>query len=420
MPMDVSSLQITLEEGANWTRTLSVVVPADLVQTERQATVKKLAKQIRIPGFRAGKVPAQVIEKRFGSAINQELVDRVVQEAFREILKDRDLRPISEGQVSRVDFDGTSDLSFDVQFEVAPVINLESTGGFTIERPPVRVGDAEIDQVLGRLQEQQGTWVPVEEGSPEKGDRVSVRIQRLEVEGDEPRPYEFVLGQDEAIPDVEAAIQSLSVGQEGDFTVAFPEDFPTEEKRGQQDALRIWLDARKMRELPELNDEFAGQVGDFESLAVLRTRIEEDLRKEAEREQEGIVRQRLLDALVEANPFDVPQSMVDHYIRSMIGEEQKLTDAQMSAARQQLGSQAESAVKVSLALEAYIAAREIAVSEEDIDSRIEEMASRAETDPGELYARLQKSGQLERLERELLESRAFEALASESTITEGA
>jgi len=420
MPMDVSSLQITMEEGARWSRTLSIVVPADLVQSERQNAVKKLSKQIRIPGFRAGKVPAQVIEKRFGPAINQELVDRVVNEAFREVLKDRDLRPISEGQVSRVDFDGSSDLSFDVQFEVSPNITLSTTGGFKIERPPVRIGDEEVNQVLGRLQEQHSTWVPATKGKPKDGDRVQVRIQRLEEEGDEPRPYEFVLGKGEAIPDIEKAIRTLSIGKEGDFTITFPEDFPTEEKRGQEDSVRIFLDGRKSQELPALDDAFAAQLGEFESMDALRTRVEEDLRKEAERESEGIMRQRLLEALVAANPFEAPQSMVDHYIRSLIGEEQKLTDAQMGMAREQLGTQADAAVKTALALEAYIALKEIKVSEDDVDTRIEEMATRAGTDPGALYTRLQKSGQLERLERELLESRAFDALASESTITEAA
>jgi trigger factor len=418
--MDVSSLQISLEEGTRWSRTLSIVVPADLVQSERQNAVKKLAKQIKIPGFRAGKVPSQVIEKRFGPAINQELVDRVVNEAFREVLKERDLRPISEGQVSRVDFDGTADLSFDVQFEVAPEITLGTTGGFKIERPAVNIGDEQVTEVLARLREQHGTWVPATKGKPKDGDRVQVRIQRLDDSGDEPRPYEFVLGKNEAIPDIEVGIRTLSIGKEGDFTITFPDDFPTEEKRGQQDSVRIFLDGRKTQELPALDDAFAGQLGDFESLDALRTRVQEDLRKEAERESEGVVRQRLLEALVDANPFEAPHSMVDHYIRSLIGEEQKLSEAQMTMAREQLGTQADAAVKTALVLEAYIAKKEIKVSEEDVDTRIEEMATRAGTEPGALYTRLQKSGQLERLERELLESQAFEALASESTITEAA
>lgn len=418
MPMDVSSLQVSLEEGERWKRTLSITVPSEIVQAERQAAVRKLSGQIRLPGFRAGKVPAGVIEKRFGPAINQELVDRVVGEAYREVLRDRDLRPISEGDVSKVDFDGTSDLTFEVSFDVAPDLPLERTSGFAVTRPSFTVGDAEVDQVLDRVREQHGTWVPTESGSPASGDRVSVRIQRLVDEDDEPRPYEFQLGKEEAIPEIEAAIQTLEVGGEGDFTVTFPEDFPTEEKRGTSDELRIFLDGYKTLELPEVTDAFAAEVGDFETVDALRTRIMEDLRKEAEEEAEAAVRGQLLEQLLAANPFDVPDSMIDQYIRSMIGNEQELLPEQMAEARTQLGDQAGHAVKRFLLVEEFARKFELAATEDEVDERIEEMATRAGTDPGDLYARLQKAGRIERMEREITEQKVFDALKAESTITE--
>jgi trigger factor len=418
MSMDVSRFQVSLEEGERWRRTLSITVPAEIVQAERQAAVRKLAGRIKLPGYRAGKVPAQIIEKRFGPALNQELVDRVVGEAYREVLKERDLRPISEGEVSKVDFDGSAELSFEVSFDVAPELPLERTGGFTVERPALQVGDAEVDQVLGRLREQHGTWVPADAGTPEVGDRVNVRLQRLSVEGDEPRPYEFRLGQDEAIPEVEAAIRTLEVGGEADFTVTFPDDFPNEEKRGAKDELRISLDGRKVLELPELDDDFAKKVGDFDSLDTLRARIREDLEKEAEEEVEAVVRGRLLEQVLAANPFQVPVTMIDQYIRSMIGEEQELSPEQMAEARTQLGQQAEYAVKRFLVIEEYARTRDLAATESELDERIEAMAGKAGTNPGELWARLQKAGRIERLEREITERKVFDALKAESTITQ--
>jgi trigger factor len=419
MSIDVSRLQVSLEEGERWRRTLSITVPAEIVQAERQAAVRKLSGQIRLPGFRAGKVPPGVIEKRFGPALNQELVDRVVGEAYREVLKDRDLRPISEGEVSKVDFEGESDLSFQVSFEVAPEVEIRVAEGFKVTRPALSVGEAEVEKVLDRLRKQEGTWVPAESGTPEVGDRVSVRIQRLAEEGDEPRPYEFELGEDEAIPDVEASIRTLEVGGEGDFTVTFPGDFPNEEKRGSSDELRIFLDARKILELPELDDDFAKKVGDFESLDALRQRIQADLEKEAEDEAESAVRGQLVEQLLSANAFEVPESMVDQYIRSMIGDDQKLSDEQMAGAREQLGTQAEYGVKRFLLLEAFARKAGIEVTADEVDERIEAMAERTGTDPGELYARLQKAGRLEQLEREITERKIFEALKAGATITEG-
>jgi trigger factor len=420
MPMDVSRLQVTVEEGERWRRTLSITVPQDLVQAERQAALRKLSSQIQLPGFRKGRIPAAIVEKRFGGAVTQELVDRVVGEAYRAVLQEKDLRPISEGEVSKVEFADETDLTFHVGFDVSPQITLAHTTGFAVERPQYTVGDNEVEQVLERVREQHGTWVPTEEGKPEVGDQVHVRIQRLAVEGDEPRPYQFVLGKNEAIPDVESAIQTLEVGGEGTFTVTFPDDFPTEARRGESDELRIFLDARKRMELPELTDELAKQVGPFETVQELRARVREDLEKEAGQEVEAAIRAQLLQRLVEANPFDLPVSMIDQYIQSMIGEERKLTPEQRIEARAQLGEEAELAVKRYLVVESYAVQKGLHATSEELDARIEEMAERAGTNPGELYVRLEKAGRLERLEAEITENKVFDALKADSTITEAA
>jgi trigger factor len=418
MSMDVSRLQVAMEEGERWTRRLSVTVPVDLVQAERQTAVRKLASQIRLPGYRAGKIPAAVIEKRFGAALNQELLDRVVGEAYRAVLDDRGLRPITEGEVSEVKYDGESDLAFEVKFEVAPSLTLDRTSGFTATRPALAIGDEEVGKVLEQVQKQHVTLIPNDSGKPVVGNWVKVRIQRLEEDGEEPRPYEFILGEGEAIPDVEASIQTLEVGGDGEFTVTFPEDFPNEERRGQSDRLRIWLEARKERELPALDDAFAAMVGPFESIDALKDRIRDDLTREAEEEAENAVRGQLLEQLIEANPFDVPQSMIDQYIRSLVGGKKELTREQVQEARVQLGARAEVAVKQMLILEAYADANGLRATEEDVDLHIEEVATKAGQNPGEVYARLQKAGRIERLEAELTEKKVFDRLKADSSLTE--
>ncbi len=416
--IDVSRLQVSLEEGERWRRTLSITIPKEIVQAERSSAIRKLARQVQLPGFRAGKVPASVVEKRFGPAVDQELLDRVIGEAYRKVLDDRGLRPISEGEVGEVEFKADTDLTFDISFDVRPEIEFARTGGFEVTRPKLEVGDEQVDQVLERLREQKGTWVPVDSGTPEDGDRVSVRIQRLADEGDEPRPYEFTIGKDEAIPDVEKAITTLEVGGQDDFTITFPDDIENEERRGTTDELRIFLDGRKVLEKPELDDDFAKEAGDFESLEELRARILEDLKKESEEEAESTVRGRLLDQLLAANPFQVPESMVDQYLHSMLGGEEKLPEEQLAMAREQMGGRAELAVKRFIAIDELARAKDLQATEDEVDDRIEEMAERAGTDPGDLYARLQKAGRLEQLEREITERKLFEFLKSESTIKE--
>ncbi len=418
MSIDVSKLQVSMEEGERWRRTLNITVPAELVSRERQAAVRKLSSRIQLPGFRSGKVPASVVEKRFGPALNQELLDRVIGDAYKGVLEDQDLRPISEGEIGDVDYEPDADLTFNVSFDVAPKVELTRLTDFQVERPQIEVGEEDVEKVLERLREQQGTWKPVEEGTPEEGNLVSVRIQRLQDEGDEPRPYEFTLGKDEAIPDVEEAIRSLQVGESGDFTVTFPDDFPNEERRGDADELRIFLDSRKEQELPEVDDAFAATVGEFESLDELKTRIREDLEKEASDEVESAVRGRLLEQVTAANPFQVPQSMIDQYIRSAMGEERELSDEELAEAREQVGPQAEIAVKRFILIEEIAREKELQATADEVDERIEEIAERTDSGPGEIYARLQKAGQLERMEREITERKVFDFLKSESTITD--
>ncbi len=420
MDMDTSKLQVTVTEGENWRRTLEITVPHEVVEKKKRQVAGTMASQVKLPGFRKGKIPASVVEKRFGPTLRKETVDQVIQESYREALELESIRPISEGQVEDVEYDGEEDLTFRVSFEVAPQVEVEKVEGFTARRPKVEVTEDGVQKVLNRLRFQQAAWKPVDEGRPEEYDQVRVKIAPLgeeEEEGEgEAREYEITLGEDEAIPDVEEAIQSLEVGETGDFTIRFPDDFPNEERRGEEEELRITLEARKVRELPELDDDFARSVGDFETMEELRERVEQDLREELESDAEAKVRAQLVDQILEANPFQIPMSMVEQYLQSYLGDTGKASPEEIRKATDSLRPQAERAVKRALAIDKIAENRDLTASEEDVDDRIQEIAEQNDVDPGEVYSRLQKSGRLEALERELTEERVFQFLKENSTI----
>lgn len=418
MTIDASSLTIDVQEGERWRRTLSVTVPAGAVTAERSRIAQTLAKRLKIPGFRAGRIPPSVVEKRFGAALNRELLDQVVGDAYKEALRTQDLRPISEGEINELSWEPEQDLVFSISFDVEPTLELTRLSGFTVERPRVEVKDEDVDRVLERLRDQNGAWAPAPEGKAQVGDLAAVTVTRLE-DGEpagEPQDYDLLVGEGDAIPDVEAAIQTLAPGEEGTFTVSFPEDFPNEERRGQQETLVISLRDRKVRELPALDDDFARSVGDFEDLAALRARILEDLRKEAEQQAEGAVRGRLLDYIMEANPFEVPASMVDRYLDSIIGKPQDVDEEALARAREQLRGEGERAVRRILVLEQLGDSHGLKASEDEVDARVEEIAQAGKTDVSKVYAQLQKSGRLEQIERELTEKKIFEFLKEQSTI----
>lgn len=419
MAIDASKLKIDLEEQERWRRRLSVTVPAPIVETERQKTAAKLASRLKLPGFRKGKIPTRVIEQRYGRALRQETLDRLINDAYQEALQLRSIQPISQGELEDVTYEPKEDLQFAISFDVEPEIEIGRLGGFAVERPVANVDEEQVERVLQRLREQNAVWHPQEEGSPEEDELVQVRIeQQQDEEDEEPREYEFTLGQEEALPDIERAILSMEVGETKETTVTWPEDFPNEERRGESRDLRITLLGRKVRELPELDDDFASSVGEFEDLDALKEAIREDLRREAERESEQEVRSRLLDLVIEANPFEVPRSLVDGYIEQVLGNGEDVTQERLAEARARLRPQAERAVKRALIIDRIAETQSLRATEDEVDERVEAIAERNETSPAKVYARLQKAGRLSSLERDITEEKVFDFLEGESKITE--
>ncbi|MEX2572271.1 MAG: trigger factor [Gemmatimonadota bacterium] len=424
-------MKISVQEGASWVKKLSITVPAERVGSVRGRVADQMSRGVRLPGFRKGKLPARVIEQRFGPSIDQETIDRVIQEAYREALEAEGLTPINQGRVEDVKYDRGADLTFEVELEVRPEIELPRLSGFTATRPPAEAGEEEVDAVLERLRDERGEWEALEEGTrPDQGDQVLVEITALDDAGEpieEARSYRIVLGEDQAIPDVEAAILTLAEGESGEFAVAFPEDFPDEARRGQDQKLRIAAQETRRKSLPEVNDEFAKTVGDFESVEALRERILEDLKEDAEQRAETDVRRQLIDQLLEANPFDAPQSMLEQYLDYMLGEgrgtdggerPQRSPDEEerFQKVRESVRPQAEWGLKRTLVVERVAELEGLRATQDEIDERVDALAAQHDRPPSEVWIQLEKSGQLETLEREITEEKVFGFLKSQNTV----
>ena len=420
MSVDASSLEISVEEREHWRRNMQVTVPADVVRQEEARAAGRLASRARLKGFRKGRVPRRVIESRFGGSLRQEALDNLVGEAYRKALALKQLRPISEGEIQNIKYEPEEDLVFSIAFDIHPEIEISRLGGFAVERPVTEVTNEHVDKVLTRIREQNGAWKPMEEGSPADGNLVSVSIRRLDSdESDEGREYEFILGQGDALPDIEAAIKSLEPDGKGEFDISFPDDFTDEDRRGDVERIELTFLGRKELELPELGDDLAKQAGEFETLDDLKASVRDDLEKEAGNQAEAVLRGRLLDLLVEANPFDVPVSMVDRYIDGIVGEEPKLEPDQLQDVQDSIRPEAEKAVKRILVLDRIAETQALAATDEEIDSRVAQIAEVNNSTPENIYANLQKSGRLETLKRELTEQKIFSFIEEQSEITDG-
>ena len=418
MTLDPSRLDVSVQEKERWHRHMTVTVPAAVVREEEQKAARQLASKAKLKGFRKGHVPARVIESRFAGELRKETLDKLISDAYRQALAREELRPITEGAVEDVQYSPEEDLVFSITFDIEPEIELERIGGFTIERSIQEITDEQVQDALNRIQEQNGVWKPEEEGKAEDGNFVSVKLLRLDETDAEMRDYEFVLGKGDAIPDIEAAIKKLDVGSENDFEISFPKNFDEEDQQtDESEHVRITLVSRRILELPEMNDELASQVGDFETFEELTEKVREEMEKESADQADAVVRTQLLDLVADANPFEIPVSMVNRYIDTILGNLENIPEEKIAEARQQVGSEAERAVKRALVLDQIAETQELQATSEEVDARVEEIAEANDATAAQVYASLQKAGRLEPLERNLTEMKVFEFLQEQSEIT---
>src|SRR5205809_577381 len=249
-------------------------------------------------------------------------------------------------------------------------------------------------------------------------DLVDVTIATREAGTDEvkdPEPYQFVLGEGRAIPDVEERIMSLTPGESVDATVRFPDDFAEEAKRGQTRDIRLTLREVKRQQLPALDDAFAREMGDFESLDALRTAVAEDLKKEAEREADARVRAELIEQIVQANNVVAPRPLVERVL-GMYAQAYEIPEERWEKFAQEFRAVAESQVRRDLVLDTVVESQNLRATEAELDQRLQELAERRGMQAAELYASLEKAKRLRDVARSLTEEKVFAYLLSQSTV----
>lgn len=424
-------LQVTVEQPSSYARHLSVTVPAERVKRIRQSVRARLTQNARVPGFRKGHLPDHLIEKQFGPAIDQETMDRVIQETYPEALKQGDVNPIAQGEVADVHYHGQGgELHYQVNVEVQPTVELARTSGFVVARPSDTVGDEEVDAVLERLRSERATLEVVDDRKPDLGDEVQVRITAPRPAGEEgdpePQEFRFVMGEGQAIAPIEEAIMSLTPGEEREFDITYPDDFDDPELAGTTQTLTIGVVELKSRTFPELDDEFAASVGPFESMEALRARVQGDLREEARKRADAAVRDGLVGQILEANPVEAPRSMVERYLDYMMGEGRegraprpKRTPEQeerFSQFREMMRPQAEAALKRIMVIDTLAEREGLRATQDEVDQRVELLAQAHGRSPSDVWLELEKSGQLQGLEAEITEEKVFEWLRAQNTV----
>ncbi len=409
-------IQITPKSSNGVERAVAVTVPAAEIAEVQEKTTRRYASSVRLPGFRPGKAPAAVVKKRFAEAIRNETIEAVLREAYKEIVEQGDINIAAQPHIHALTFEEGKPLTFEFHYEVRPTLDLTRTGGFRVERNTTEVTETKVQEQIDQLRDERATWTPVED-KPLEGDmvRVSLAMSDGNSEIGEAREATLILGDGRAIPGIEELIMECAQSQTVERPVRWPDDFPDEQQRGQTKTVRATVSEVKRKTLPDVDDAFAREVGDFDSSDALRAAVREDIQKFTDREADAIVRQKLIEEIVSANPFDVPKSWVQELARTY-GEVYKIDKEQQAQLEGEFRALAERQIRRDLIIETLASREQLAATEKDIDDRVAEQAEARKTSPGALYAALEKAGRLKEMERSITEDKVFQWLMAQNEI----
>ena len=397
-------------------RHLQVTIPADAVNDAKKVAARKLASKVSIPGFRPGKAPVGMVMKRFADAVRSEAIEALVQEAYKEVIDREQLKVAAQPHIHDLKFEEGGPVSFDLHIELRPEVKLENSQGFKVSRMQRVVTDDNVRDQIEHIRDQRATWAPVD-GKPMEGDEITALLATSEDGGEIPdgREYRLVLGGGQAIAGIEEVIMELTPGSTAERPVKWPDDFPDEAQRSRTKTVRVELKEVKRKLLPDLDDAFAREVGDFDSIDDLRRTVREDMEESAKRESDAEVRQKLLDEIIGANPFDVPPSWVAQIVQGY-AEAYKIPEEEHERFAQGFRPTAERQVRRDMVIDAISDAETLKASESEIDDKITSMAEKRGVNPGQLYASLQKAQRLNELERGITEDKVFKWLFERNTI----
>ncbi len=409
------------------TRELVLDIPAEEVAKAYRTVAANYRKYAKIPGFRAGKVPETVIRRRFGAEIKKDVIDGLLPERFNKAVAELGVKPVGQPQVTELTVEDGAPLHVKAVFEYVPDFSIEGYQTVTVDKPSVEITEEEYQQEIDQLREARATIEPVEEDRAlVDGDWAQITYKG-EIEGDTDSAP--VAGEDSLVEiggkdTVEAFSTSLRgarPGQELKAEVIYPEDYAEPKLAGKTVAYEVEVKAIKKRTLPELNDDFAKEIGAYESFADLAARVREHLASRKRRSVEGETKDRLFAALTERYAFPVPESLVQEQIdarlerglralaaQGMDTEQMRKLDFVRLRAAQRDSALAEA--RTSILLDRIANEENISVSDEELDSELQLAALQSREPVDVLRARLTEDGGLARIREQLRREKTASAL----------
>jgi trigger factor len=389
---------------------LEITVPLEDVKAETDKVVQNIQKKASLPGFRPGKAPATLIRSRFSQEIRQEVLDHILPKAFRAKADEDQLKVVGTPDVTEVHFHDGEPLKFKAEFEVAPEFEIKEYRNLPVEYSEPQVSDEQINERIEQIRNQKAEFVNEDPRPLADGDHAVVSLESIEgVEGEPIKTDEMVLhlGDPDTMPEFTEGLRGVSPGEEKEIEVKYPEDYGQQRIAGKTVRFRVNVKAVRRKELPELNDEFARDLGDFKTLDEVRETVRKSIHSEQEYAAQQEAKNKLIDEMVNQHDFPVPEAFVDRQIEMQVEQQlrnlagrgidprqlkldwNKIKEAQRDKAIRD--------VKGSLLLEKVADTESIHATNDEVDREVQRIA-KAEREPvAALRMRFEKDGTLGRI-----------------------
>jgi trigger factor len=420
-------MKVAVEEIEGCKRRLAVEAPLDVVQKEWERAYGRVQKRAALPGFRKGHVPRSLVKLHFADDVRREVAEHLIPDVYRQALTEARIDPVNEPDLQELTLEENSPLSFKAVVEVKPAITLGDYRGVEVEHTPPAVTDTDVAETLERMRDQHAEFRSVERAAA-TGDLVVVDYT-LAPDDHEPSTatgYHFLVGGGTVLPEIDAAVVGLKAGDEREVSVHFADDHRMESLRGKGGTAKLKVGEVKEKVLPELDDEFAKGLGEFETLEAVRAEVRKQLTTAREAEGRRALEDKVVEALLARHEFGVPDAMVMRQVAHQVEHTRERLRRQgvdpdgiqwdYPKIVGELRPAAEKGVRRALLLEAIAEQESIAPTEDELDAEVDKFAKASQRPAPAVRRMMEKSGDLDALRHGLREKKTLDMLIEHASI----
>ncbi len=412
---------VTVSHPSECKRVLSIEIAREEIEKEEARIFEEFRRDLKVPGFRKGKVPVKYIEKNYADVIHGDAVRNLLPSIYEDALVREGIRPVGEPKFEKLKADKGENASVEVEVEVRPDITVKDYVGVKVKVEQREVGDKEVGEALERIREQKTVLVvvdrPVKEGDFVLVDHAPV-LESGEVDLKKmTRDHPVDLSSESLLEEFREGLLGMQTKEEKDIEVQYPDDFPGKEVAGKRIRYRVTVKEIKEKTLPDLDDALAKELGEqFTDLEALKSQIKEDLRKEEDKRRQHEIEERIIDRVIESNPFDVPEAMIENYFTSVLEEDRRRRPnvpdetERVREVREHFRGAAVRTIRKFLILEAVRKQENIVVTQEEIGVKIEGISKDGGDGADEIRKYFNHPERRRSIEGELLDNKAIEFL----------